>query len=119
MSVPCSGGFYHVTCRPGPKVCGHAPSVEVLMQSAAKHLGANAIGVMLTGMGHDGAEGLRAMRDAGARTLAQDEASCVVFGMPQAAFKAGGVERLVPLEDIAGRLVALARQMIGSGQPSG
>jgi len=96
-----SGGIYQVRCEPGEKVCGHRPSVEVLMRSAAEHVGANAIGVMLTGMGSDGADGMGAMRQAGARTMAQDEASCVVFGMPNEAYKRGGAERLVPLEKIA------------------
>ncbi|MDH4320494.1 MAG: chemotaxis response regulator protein-glutamate methylesterase [Desulfobulbaceae bacterium] len=102
-----SGGIYQVRCEPGDKVCGHRPSVEVLMRSAAEHVGANAISVMLTGMGADGADGMVAMRQAGARTLAQDEASCVVFGMPNEAFKRGGAERLVPLDKIAQEIARL------------
>ena len=102
-----SGGLYQVRCESGEKVCGHRPSVEVLMRSAAQHVGANAIGVMLTGMGHDGADGMGAMRQAGARTLAQDEASCVVFGMPNEAFKRGGAERLLPLDKIANEISRL------------
>ncbi len=101
MRVVRSGGLYLVEVRPGALCCGHCPSVEVLMQSAAAQVGANAVGVMLTGMGHDGADGLKAMRDAGARTLAQDEATCVVFGMPMEAHKRGGAERLVPLPGMA------------------
>jgi len=100
MAVQRSGGFYSVTCEAGETVCGHCPSVEVLMQSAAKSLGAHAVGVMLTGMGRDGAEGMKAMRDAGARTLAQDEKSCVVFGMPKVAYEIGGAEKLVTLTAI-------------------
>jgi two-component system chemotaxis response regulator CheB len=107
MRVVRAGGIYSVEIRPGELVCGHCPSVEVLMQSVALSVGANAVGVMLTGMGHDGADGLKAMRDAGARTLAQDEKSCVVFGMPKVAYERGGAERLVPLSDIAPSVLRL------------
>ena len=78
MRVIRSGGFYQVTCEPGEKVSGHCPSVDVMMHSVAKHVGANAVAAMLTGMGSDGADGMLAMRKAGARCIAQDEASCVV-----------------------------------------
>ncbi|PID80513.1 chemotaxis response regulator protein-glutamate methylesterase [bacterium DOLZORAL124_64_63] len=105
MSVVCSGGSYKVSCRRGEKVNGHCPSVELMMQSAAKALGKNAVGIMLTGMGGDGARGLLAMRQAGARTLAQDEASSVVFGMPKVAFEMGGAEKLVPLGRIADTVI--------------
>lgn len=101
LEVRRSGGSYQVRCRPGEKVNGHCPSVEVLMNSAAKALGKHAVGVMLTGMGGDGAKGLKAMRDAGARTLAQDEKSCIVFGMPKVAWEMGGAEKLVPLDRIS------------------
>lgn len=101
MSVVRSGGSYKVQCRPGQKVNGHCPSVEVMMKSAATALGKHAVGIMLTGMGSDGARGLLAMRQAGARTLAQDEASSVVFGMPKVAFEIGGAEKLVALDRIA------------------
>lgn len=101
LEVLRSGGAYRVRCRPGEKVNGHCPSVEVMMESAARALGRHAVGVMLTGMGSDGATGLKAMRDAGARTMAQDQDSCVVFGMPKAAWQAGAAERLVPLDKIA------------------
>ena len=77
------------------------------MHSVAQHVGANALGVMLTGMGSDGADGMHAMRRAGARTMAQDEASCVVFGMPKVAFERGGAERLVPLDEMASAVLAL------------
>jgi len=101
MTVRRSGGFYYVDCVKGEKVNGHCPSVDVLMHSVAEQVGANAIGVMLTGMGGDGADGMVAMRKAGARTLAQDEKTCVVFGMPKVAYERGGAERLVPLDRIA------------------
>lgn len=101
MRIVRSGGSYLVKCAPGPKVNGHIPSVEVLMESAARALGRHAIGVMLTGMGGDGAKGMLAMRQAGARTLAQDQASCVVFGMPRVAWECGAAEALVPLPQIA------------------
>jgi two-component system, chemotaxis family, protein-glutamate methylesterase/glutaminase len=101
MKILRSGGSYRVSCKDGSKVNGHIPSVEILMNSAATALGRHAIGVMLTGMGGDGAKGLLAMRQTGARTLAQDEASCVVFGMPRVAWEAGAAEKLVPLRKIS------------------
>ncbi len=107
MKVIRSGGIYKVDCQPGEKVCGHCPSVEVMFKSVTQHVGANAVGVMLTGMGADGADAMASMRKAGARTLAQDEKSCVVFGMPNEAYKRGGAERLVPLESIAGEVIKL------------
>ncbi|PNU21108.1 chemotaxis response regulator protein-glutamate methylesterase [Geothermobacter hydrogeniphilus] len=107
MRVIRSGGRYEVICEAGPKVSGHCPSVDVLMESAARSVGGNAIGVMLTGMGSDGARGMLAMARAGARNIAQDEASCVVFGMPKVAFEMGGAKRLVPLDDIPPLLVGM------------
>lgn len=107
MKVRRSGGIYQVNCQKGENVNGHCPSVEVLFQSVAKYVGANAIGVMLTGMGGDGAEGMLAMRQAGARTLAQDEATSVVFGMPKVAYQLGGAECLVPLASIPSRIMNL------------
>lgn len=101
MSVIRCGGEYRVEIHKGQPVCGHCPSVDVLFRSLATHVGANALGIILTGMGHDGADALKAMRSAGARTLAQDQASSVVFGMPGEAFARGGAERLVPLAHIA------------------
>jgi len=92
-----SGGHYEVEVSDGPLVSRHRPSVDVLFQSAAEAAGANAVGVILTGMGGDGAAGLLAMRQAGAVTLAQDEASCVVFGMPKEAIQKGAVEHVLPL----------------------
>ncbi len=110
MTILRSGGVYRVDCSKGEKVCGHCPSVEVMMNSVAKNVGANAVGVMLTGMGSDGAGGMLAMREAGARTLAQDEASSVVFGMPKVAYERGGAERLVPLDKIAAEVLTLVQE---------
>jgi two-component system chemotaxis response regulator CheB len=107
FTVSRSGAIYKVTCQPGEKVCGHCPSVEVMMNSVAKFVGSNAVGIMLTGMGHDGAEAMKAMRDAGARTLSQDEKTSVVFGMPKEAYERGGAERLVPLNNIAREVIRL------------
>ncbi len=107
FKVSRSGGVYKVICQPGEKVCGHCPSVEVMMNSVAKNVGGNAVGVMLTGMGHDGAHAMKTMRDAGARTLAQDEKTSVVFGMPKEAYMCGGAERLVPLDSIAQEIIKL------------
>ncbi len=109
LMVRRSGGEYLVECRAGKIVCGHCPSVEVLFQSVAEQVGANAVGVILTGMGNDGAGGMLAMRQMGARTIAQDEASCVVYGMPKVAYERGGVERLLPLSSIAKAILALLR----------
>jgi two-component system chemotaxis response regulator CheB len=107
LRVIRSGGRYQVVCEPGEKVSGHCPSVDVMMHSVAKNVGPNAVGVMLTGMGSDGADGMLAMRKAGARNLAQDQASCVVFGMPKVAYEKGGAERLVPLDEIADNVAKL------------
>jgi two-component system chemotaxis response regulator CheB len=86
--------------REGPPVCRHCPSVDVLFRSVAKVAGPNALGVIMTGMGDDGARGLKEMRDAGAHTIAQDEASCVVFGMPKEALKLDAAERVLALDDL-------------------
>ena len=110
-TVVRSGGRYLVRCRPGSPVSGHCPSVNVLMKSVAESAGSNAIGAVLTGMGSDGADGLRAMRDAGARTIAQDEATSVVFGMPKEAYRSGGAERLVPIGQIAKALTDLSQEI--------
>ena len=108
MILQRSGANYYVTLRDGPAVCHQRPSVEVLFNSVAKYAGANAIGAILTGMGDDGATGLLNMRQAGAHTIAQDEESCVVFGMPKEAIARGGAERIVPLGKVAENLVMLA-----------
>lgn len=104
MRVVKVGQDYQVECKPGDKVSGHCPSVDVLFDSVAKSVGKNAIGVLLTGMGADGANGLLAMRKAGAVTIGQDEASCVVYGMPHVAYEIGAVMYQVSLENVAGKL---------------
>jgi two-component system chemotaxis response regulator CheB len=100
-----SGARYYVEVRDGPLVSRHRPSVDVLFRSAARYAGKNAIGVIMTGMGDDGARGLLEMKNAGAFTIAQDEATSVVFGMPQEAIKLGGVDKVYPLERIAGAVL--------------
>ena len=92
-----------------PECCGHRPSVEMMMNSVAKNVGNRAVGAMLTGMGADGANGMKAMRDAGAKCIAQDEETCVVFGMPKEAYVRGGAEHLVPLGKIAASLVQMLK----------
>jgi two-component system, chemotaxis family, protein-glutamate methylesterase/glutaminase len=104
-----SGARYFVEVKDGPLVCRHRPSVDVLFRSAARYAGQNAVGVILTGMGDDGARGLLEMKQAGAATVAQDEATCVVFGMPKEAVKLGGVDKVLPLQTIAGAILTLAR----------
>jgi two-component system chemotaxis response regulator CheB len=101
-----TGAQYYVEVADGPLVNRHRPSVDVMFRSVAKCAGANALGVIMTGMGDDGASGLLEMRKAGARTLAQDEESCVVYGMPKEAVKRGAVERVIPLSAI-GREIML------------
>jgi two-component system chemotaxis response regulator CheB len=95
-----SGARYYVEVRPGPLVCRHRPSVDVLFRSAARYAGKNAVAVIMTGMGDDGANGMLELKNAGAYTIAQDEASCVVFGMPHEAIVRGAVNKIVPLEGI-------------------
>lgn len=102
-----SGARYYVEVKDGPLVSRHRPSVDVLFRSAARYAGKNAVGVIMTGMGDDGAHGMREMHDAGAQTIAQDEATCVVFGMPNEAVKHGGVDKVVPLERIAAEVLKL------------
>jgi two-component system chemotaxis response regulator CheB len=109
MVLQRSGANYYVSLRNGPPVCRQRPSVEVLFNSVAKYAGANAIGAILTGMGDDGATGLLNMRQAGAHTVAQDEQSCVVFGMPKEAIARGGAERIAPLDRIAEILITFAQ----------
>lgn len=109
--VPVTGGFAVRVVREG-KVGGHAPSVEVLMQSVAAVAGSRALGVMLTGMGDDGAAGMRAMRDAGARTVAQNEPTCAVYGMPKAAIERGGVEFVRALDQIAPTILQLLSEPV-------
>ncbi|MCJ8519987.1 two-component system chemotaxis response regulator CheB [Pseudorhizobium tarimense] len=104
------GARYEVSVRSGPLVNRHRPSVDVLFRSAARSAGANAMGVIMTGMGDDGARGMFEMHEAGAFTLAQDEATSVVFGMPKEAIARGGVNRIVPLEQIAREILAADRR---------
>jgi len=106
MLVRRSGATYYVDVIDGPLVNRHRPSVDVLFRSVAKSAGANALGIIMTGMGDDGALGLLEMRKAGARTVAQDEKSCVVYGMPKEAVKLGAVEKTVPLDAIEREIVA-------------
>jgi two-component system chemotaxis response regulator CheB len=101
MIVRPLGGAYRVTVKDGPMVCYQRPSVDVLFSSVADAAGPNAVGVILTGMGSDGAQGMKKMKSAGAATIAQDEASCVVFGMPKEAIRLGGADRVVPLTSVA------------------
>jgi len=105
MLLQRSGARYYVDIKEGPLVCRHRPSVDVLFRSAARYAGQNAVGVIMTGMGDDGANGLREMKEAGAATIAQDEESCVVFGMPNEAIKRNAVDRILPLGSIAGALL--------------
>ena len=96
-----SGARYYVEVKDGPLVSRHRPSVDVLFRSAARYAGKNAIGVIMTGMGDDGAKGMLEMKQEGAYTVAQDESSCIVFGMPKEAIKLSAVDKVVPLEEIA------------------
>ncbi len=100
-----SGARYYVEVKDGPLVSRHRPSVDVLFRSAARYAGKNAVGVIMTGMGDDGAKGLLEMKEAGALTIGQDEQSCVVYGMPKEAVRLGAVSRVLPLSSIAGAVV--------------
>jgi two-component system chemotaxis response regulator CheB len=103
-----SGARYYVDIKDGPLVSRHRPSVDVLFRSAARYAGPNAIAVIMTGMGDDGAAGMLEMKQAGAVTIAQDEATSVVFGMPNEAIKRGAVDTIRPLQEIAGAMLAYA-----------
>jgi two-component system chemotaxis response regulator CheB len=107
------GARYRCRLNNGPPVNRHCPSVDVLFRSVAQNVGPNAVGVILTGMGDDGARGLKEMLEAGARTMAQDEASSVVWGMPGAAVKQGGVQDILPLCRLAEHIMRLA-QTVGA-----
>ncbi len=109
MLLERQGARYYVSVRDGPAVSRHRPSVDVLFRSAARSAGANAIGVIMTGMGDDGAQGLSEMREAGAMTIAQDEATSVVFGMPREAIRRGAAQKVAPLGDLA-REILIASQ---------
>ncbi|MFA6971585.1 MAG: chemotaxis response regulator protein-glutamate methylesterase [Gallionella sp.] len=113
MLLKRSGAQYHVEVVEGPLVNRHRPSVDVLFRSAAKFAGKNALGIIMTGMGDDGARGLKEMRDAGAYTIGQNEDSCVVYGMPKEAMKLGAVCEEIPLQQIAGRISAVHAMVSG------
>jgi two-component system chemotaxis response regulator CheB len=113
LSIDRSGANYIVRVVDGEPVNRHKPSVEVLFKSAARVAGPNALGIMLTGMGADGAKAMKEMRDAGSYNLVQDEATCVVFGMPREAIAAGAANEVLPLPQIAGRLIERLRSTSG------
>ncbi|MEQ1502592.1 MAG: chemotaxis response regulator protein-glutamate methylesterase [Myxococcota bacterium] len=115
LEVVRSGGDFLVQLRDGEKVSGHMPSVDVLFRSVARACGANAVGLLLTGMGADGADGLGAMRRAGGRTFAQDEASSVVWGMPRVAWEQGAAEALVSLSAAATRVLDAVEEIACRG----
>ena len=111
MRLTRSAGIYRVEVKEGAKVSGHCPSVDVLFQSVARAAASDAVGVIMTGMGSDGAAGLLAMRRAGAKTIGQDEKSCVVYGMPKVAFDIGAVAQQVSLENIASKVYNMFNTM--------
>ncbi len=115
--VQRSGARYFVTVKDGPLVTRHRPSVDVLFRSAAQTLGANGLGILMTGMGDDGARGLLEMRQAGAQTVAQDEATCVVFGMPKEAIQRGAAAKVLPLGAIPGEILRAARAHVPVDRP--
>jgi two-component system chemotaxis response regulator CheB len=117
LSVQRRGDGFVAQVMKGPLINRHRPSVDVLFKSVARRGGSDAVGVILTGMGKDGAVGLGEMRQAGARTIAQDEASCVVFGMPQAAINLGAAEVVLPLQDISAQILRMA-QSVAQRSPS-
>lgn len=110
LEIVRSGARFQVRLRKTPPLNHHRPSVDVMFHSCAQAAGQNAVGIILTGMGNDGAQGLLAMRRAGAHTIAQDEASSVVFGMPKEAIELGAAETVLPLERIAGALIRMGRE---------
>lgn len=110
LTLMRSGAEYGVKVTDGPLVSRHRPSVDVLFRSVARFAGSNAVGVIMTGMGDDGAQGLKTMREAGAKTIGQDEGSCIVYGMSRVAKEVGAVEREMPIERIAEALVHLGQE---------
>ena len=110
MLLRRSGARFYVQVKHGPLVCGHRPSVEVLFKSVAQTAGRNAVGVILTGMGKDGASGLLEMRNNQAKTIAQDENSCVVFGMPKEAINMGAADYVLPLKNIPEKVIHLVNE---------
>jgi two-component system chemotaxis response regulator CheB len=113
MLLRRSGAKYYVTVKDGPRVHHQRPAVDVLFNSVAQYAGSNALGVLLTGMGADGAKGLLQMKEAGGRTIAQDEQSCVVFGMPKEAIKLGAADAIVPLEFISREIIHMTNSLFG------
>jgi two-component system chemotaxis response regulator CheB len=107
MVLRRSGARYYVNVKSGPLVCYQRPAVDVLFNSVAVYGGANAVGVILTGMGKDGAQGMLKMKEAGGQTIAQDEKTCIVFGMPKEAIAVGGVDKVVPLLDIPAEVMKM------------
>ncbi|HAZ13216.1 MAG TPA: chemotaxis response regulator protein-glutamate methylesterase, partial [Bdellovibrionales bacterium] len=107
MGLDRSGAVYYVKVSQGPLVMRHRPSVDVLFESVATYAGKNAVGVILTGMGSDGALGIKKMKEQGALTIAQDEASCIVYGMPKVAIELGGIDFIVPLPQITKKILEL------------
>ena len=105
MILKRSGAVYHVDVLDGPLVSRHRPSVDVMFRSVARYAGSNAVACLMTGMGDDGADGLHEILDSGGKTFAQDEESCVVFGMPKEAWKRGAAQALVSLNDIPQQLL--------------
>jgi two-component system, chemotaxis family, protein-glutamate methylesterase/glutaminase len=113
MLLRRSGTKYYVTVKDGPRVHHQRPAVDVLFNSVAQYAGTNALGVLLTGMGADGARGLLQMKEAGAKTIAQDEQTCVVFGMPKEAIKLGAADKVVPLELISREIIHMTNSLSG------
>lgn len=109
MEIVRRGGYYHIRLHQEPAMHGVRPAADFLFESVAKHAGSNAVGVVLTGMGKDGAKGLKSMRDAGAWTVVQDEESCVVYGMPKVAKEMGGAVAEMPLDQISGAIIKRLR----------
>jgi two-component system chemotaxis response regulator CheB len=114
LLVRRKGSGFVVEVKGGPQVCRHRPSVDVLFRSVAQSAGPEAVGAILTGMGEDGAAGMLEMKLAGAYTIAQDEASCIVFGMPNQAIKRGGVDKVLPLSGIAPALMKVCLEGWGT-----
>lgn len=114
MLLKRSGARYYVTMRSGGQVCYHKPSIEVLFRSVAREAGPNAVGIIMTGMGSDGARGLLEMHKSGGKTIAQDEKSCVIFGMPAEAIKLDAVDKVVSLEHIGEEMLNMVRQLSAS-----
>lgn len=111
MKIVKVGDRYKVQCFTGDKVNGHCPSVDILFESVAMEAGKNALGIILTGMGYDGAKGMLSMKRKGAKTLGQDEKSCVVYGMPKSAYEIGAVEKQASLEDMPGDIIMMLNRL--------